>query len=263
MNIFVISLDASTERREAMQAQLRALGLTAEIFAATDGRLLPADGPHYNGRRRRLFYGKDMSVGEIGCARSHIAVCEEIIRRNIDCALVLEDDAVLLDGLPQALLRLQACAGEWDIVRFLDDAKTVGRSRVVRDLGGGFSLGRVYGTPGGAYAYVLNRHAAQKLARAGGVTWTPSDTLHGQVWRHGLRVRSLLPSPVRPDMVCPSTIGDSRFRKARQLEGFEKIVFPFTRAGFKFFDALAKQAFFRVGRLCDLMQKGNGNDIRL
>lgn len=91
MHIFVISLERSMERRSALYARLRSLGLSAEIFSAIDGASLTPDQAHYDGRRRRLLYGKDMTSGEIGCARSHVAVCTEIVRRNLSGAIVLEN----------------------------------------------------------------------------------------------------------------------------------------------------------------------------
>lgn len=252
MHIFVISLEQSTARREKIMARLAVLGLSAEVFPAIKGAALSAADLHYNGRLRRLFYGKDMSAGEIGCARSHIGVCQAIVARGIDRALVLEDDALLGDELPEALQALDRTAAVWDLVRFLGKTKDIRRSRDVLPLNDkGLMLARPYGTPGGAYAYVLNHRAAAAIAHAGAVTWMPIDTLHGQVWWHRLRVYCLSPSPVLPDHAVDSTIGVTRFSNSRQLHGWEKWVFPFTRAGFKTFDAVAKQVTFHLGLLRD------------
>ena len=98
MHIFVISLQTSVDRRRRILDRLAELGLTAEIFWGIDGRKLPPSERRYAGRLRRLLYGKDLTDGEIGCAQSHFAVCAEIAARGLECAMVLEDDAILADG---------------------------------------------------------------------------------------------------------------------------------------------------------------------
>ena len=127
--------------------------------------------------------------------------------------------------------------------------------RPVGVLPGGFTLCRLFGTPGGAYGYVLSRRAAERLVRTGRVMWMPIDTHQGQTWKHGLRVRALTPPPVRFDNEVPSTIGDERFDKFRRLQGWERAAFPLTRAGFKLADAIAKHGTFWLGRLKDCIAR--------
>lgn len=251
MKIFVINLDRSTERRDAVFARLAELGLEATRFSAFDGTALSEAEKGYNGRKRRLIYGKDLTIGEIGCARSHLGVYAEMERLGISHALVLEDDALIDDNLPAALAALEACRQEWDLVRFLAKDKDLKRARPTHNLANGFKLCRVYGTPGGAYAYVLTRQAAAKLAEAGRVLWRPIDTLHGQTWAHGLTVRCLTPSPVAPDMENDSTIGDGRFDRKLGLIGWEYLAFPLTRFGFKCFDAVTKHGTRWLGIAAD------------
>lgn len=251
MHIFVISLDRSVDRRAKVLSRLTALGLTAEVFPAIDGYSLPLPDPHYDGRTRRLLHGKDMTPGEIGCARSHLAVYKELLRRGMPYALILEDDAILEDTLPKALRCLEEASDTWDLVRFLGKAKDLKRMRRQSLLSDGLALTRIYGTPGGAYGYVLNRRAASHLADCGFSRWMPIDTLHGQVWYHRLRVRGLSPSPVLPELDNLSTIGDDRFCKSYRLSGWERCVFPFSRFGFKVFDTIAKNVTYSLGLLRD------------
>ncbi|WP_084596419.1 glycosyltransferase family 25 protein [Elioraea tepidiphila] len=253
MHIFVINLEHSEDRRDTILSRVQALGLFAEVFTAIDGRSLDLNNCNYDGRKRRLFYGKDMTPGEIGCAQSHLAVYREIVRRDLPYALVLEDDAVLVDSLPYALQSLEKSAEPWDLVRFLGKPKDLKRMRPVSQLSDGLALTRIYGTPGGAYGYVLSKKAAGRMADCSAAGWMPIDTLHGQVWCHGLRVRGLVPPPVLPDLDAPSTIGEQRFSKSRRLHGLERAAFPFTRFGFKLFDAAAKTLTYRLGLVHDYL----------
>jgi len=77
----------------------------------------------------------------------------------------------------------------------------------------------------------------------------PIDTLHGQHWWHGLQTFSCLPSPVLPNFDVPSTIGEERFSKKNLTKGWERVVFPASRFGFKLFDATMKYTFFYGGYL--------------
>jgi glycosyl transferase family 25 len=244
--IYVISLDRSQDRRERILARLADLGLSAEIFPAIEGAELAPENADYAGRIRRLCFGKDLSAGEIGCAHSHRGVYKRMVEAGTDVALVLEDDAIVTDELPYAVTALLTGPRDWDLVRFLAEQKVEDKSRLLRRVGQGqWCLSRPYGTPGGAYGYLLSANAARRLLEEAQRFWVPIDTLHGQVWRHGLRVRHLSPSPVLPDHTVESTIGASRFVKQSHLNGWERIVHPLARAAFKVFDAATKQASFR------------------
>lgn len=244
MHIFVISLKDSKSRRDRINGRLAELGLRAEVFDAIDARSTPDAKLEYSKIRRRLFYGKGMTAGEVGCARSHLAVCAEIVRRGLECALILEDDALLLDDLPQALRVIEGLRERWDIIRFLGKPKHVRRSRIVRHLEGELTLRRLYGTPAGAYGYVVNKQAAERLLHLGRALWAPIDVMHGQVWRHRLRAFCVAPSPILPDFDVESTIGESRFEKSRKLVGIERLYFPLTRLAFKISEMLMKQIFY-------------------
>ena len=66
MKIFVVNLDRSIDRRLAIFTRLQELGLSATRFSAVDGSKLSADEKGYNGLKRRLLFGKDLTDGEIG-----------------------------------------------------------------------------------------------------------------------------------------------------------------------------------------------------
>ncbi len=250
--VFVINLERSVERRARILARLQELGLTGEIFTACEGRALPDGGKKYNGRKRRLLFGHEMTAGEIGCAYSHLGVYQEIVRRGLPCALVLEDDALLNETLPDAIKVALAHRAEWDIVRFISSAKVSRLARpIAATLEKGFGFARIYGTPGGAYGYLINEGAAKRLIAMAARIWLPIDTLQGQVWRNGLRAPLMVPSPVLPDFDISSTIGDGRFDKKLDVKGWERIVYPFTRCAYKMWDMASKRISFYGGYLAD------------
>ena len=104
IDVIVISMKRSTERRAKISAHLDALGIPFKIFEAIDGdelsqterdRIAPPSAWYRSHCRR------DALPGEVGCALSHI----NLIRANagLEFFCVLEDDAVLTADLIQFL----------------------------------------------------------------------------------------------------------------------------------------------------------------
>ncbi len=249
-HIFVINMKHSTERRAVMTARLEALGLAYSFFEAVDGRGLDLDRlPAYDGTRRRLFFGRDMTPGEIGCLLSHKAVYQHMVDQNIAAAVVLEDDVFLTPDFPVVIEALTRLSVKWDVIRFLAQEKVQKTPcRIIYELDcKPYALARIGATPGGAYGYMLTRSAAGKLLRHMQKNLLPVDILHGYVWKTGLESFILKPSPVSADMEGESTIGyGKRFDKSLALKGWERLAYPFTRSWLKFSELVGKRAAYWV-----------------
>lgn len=246
--VLVINLKRSADRRQAIREKLAVLGIAPVFIEGVDGSGFDVPThPAYAPTRRLLFIGHHMTPGELGCLLSHRKVCDYIVENKIPAALVLEDDAILSPDLPEVLAALVARAGEWDLVRFLEEEKTFRKSRVVSALTPRHTLNRIKGTPGGAYGYVLNTRAAARLSEMmAGKNFLPGDVLQGHIWRTGLKTLSVWPSPVSPDRETPSCIGDVRFDKSRTLRSWQKPLFPLTRLAWKMHELICKNLFFRL-----------------
>lgn len=111
MVAFLINLDKNPERLAAADAQLRGLGVDYERFPAVYGKALSREERRRKVRRFRSWcaMGRRLMDGEIGCALSHCGVYQEIVRRGLPCAAVLEDDCKLSPVLPEALREVE----EW------------------------------------------------------------------------------------------------------------------------------------------------------
>ena len=95
--IIVISLKHST-RRENIAKPLSGLGFDFTFFDATDGKKLPAsvlESVDYDFYPKHYLSPKPLTLGEIGCAISHIKVYEHMVENNIESAIILEDDAIV------------------------------------------------------------------------------------------------------------------------------------------------------------------------
>ena len=95
--IFLINLDRSPDRLSFMQKQAERLSLVFERIRGVDGvrglpdwlipQFLSSDGA----------VASRMSNGEVGCYASHLVVFQEMVRRGLEAAIVLEDDVTLAD----------------------------------------------------------------------------------------------------------------------------------------------------------------------
>lgn len=90
---YVINLATEAVRREAIIQHLNNRSIPATIFEAYDGRKLAKETlyKHVNEPRLLKEYGP-ISNPEIGCALSHINVYKDILNKNLELAVILEDD---------------------------------------------------------------------------------------------------------------------------------------------------------------------------
>ena len=246
IRIFVINRKKDADRRADMSERLNALGLAHEFFEAVDGHNMDAlEAPEYDGPKRRLYFGRDLSVGEIGCLLSHRAVYKKIVDEQIPLTLILEDDTHFKPEFPDVLQAIIETAGKWDMVRFLDRQKIFkAPHRILKQLNEKYALARVRGVPGGAYAYLLTSHAADTLLSKTQKNSVQIDIVHGRHWETGLNALVTKPSPVSPDFDIPSTIGDSRFDKEITVTGLTRLIFPIFRFCFKINSSLRSRAYF-------------------
>lgn len=156
MKAYVISLQASTERRQFQQAQLSALGVPFEIVDAVSTQGLDAVSPRVatDGWQRWLM------PTEVACFHSHLLVWQKIVQDK-QPALVLEDDAILSRGLPTFLRWAQELQG-------LDHISLETRLRKkligpLRALGAELGMAPLYQDRTGAAAYILWPSGAHML----------------------------------------------------------------------------------------------------
>jgi len=247
IKIFVISLAREKQRREAMQKKLYGICDTFEFFDAIDGKKERLSQHNdYIGLKRRLFYGKDLSDGELGCFFSHRALINKIVQEKIPFAVVLEDDAILLNDFKPTVESLLNTSYSWDFVRFLTKPKIQRKTQtIVANLFDNYQLLRIATAPGGAYAYIVSMKGAKKLQRSMEKVWCPNDTLMGQPLRTHAEILTVYPPIADWDKSFNSAIGDDRFKKNR-LSGWEKAVYPITRGAFKVTDGLIRKSYFFI-----------------
>jgi len=242
---FVISLSHESLRRKTIKKILNPVSERFEFFDAVDAQKINLlQHKDYNGLIRRLCYGKDLAPGELGCFLSHRAVLEKIVNKKIPISLIFEDDVILQKDFKSVLENLINCPYPWEAIRFLGKPKiaTLMQRKIIK-IYKNFYLTRLATSPGGAYAYVITYSGAKKLLKSMSKITCPIDTIMGLPWRSGLEVLTIQPAIASWDKRFESAIGDGRFEK-NKVTGWEKVVYPLTRALFKLQEGLLKKIFY-------------------
>ena len=128
---FCINMDSHTNRLQHFESQLvnAGLGNIYERVSAIVGADLDfEDIPLTDESRRRLIKSEaagvrtrdeDLTLGAVGCYLSHLKVWELIVEKNIDYALVFEDDVMLPSYTAERVVNyLRTLPEDWDIVYF-------------------------------------------------------------------------------------------------------------------------------------------------
>nr|XP_033817853.1 inactive glycosyltransferase 25 family member 3 [Geotrypetes seraphini] len=123
--VFLINLKRRTDRRERMLRSLYELEISCEVMDAVDGSALNSSDikklgvdllPGYFDP----FSGRTLTKGEVGCFLSHFTVWKEVVERQLDYALVMEDDVRFEGFFKQRLIRLIKEVTEaelnWDLI---------------------------------------------------------------------------------------------------------------------------------------------------
>ncbi|GAB4287697.1 MAG: hypothetical protein Kow0058_07450 [Roseovarius sp.] len=217
---FVLHLGRASERRANARALLDACGLSAEIWPAVDGAALD-DATRAAHLGTHLFaprYPFALRPGEIGCFLSHRQIWAEILRRELDWALVLEDDAALDAALFPAALELAARAvPAIGYVQLQTRAPRGPATELGRE--GPCRLSLPVLTPLRTSAQLVSRDGAARLLACSRRFDRPVDSFVQSHWFTGLRAAVVHPAGVStlPARLAASTIQKGRKPLAERL----------------------------------------------
>ena len=172
IQIFVISLVESTERRTAISGALAAIGLEFDFVDAVDGRKgLPEDADFDRGAMRRRL-GREMSDCEVATALSHRNACERLLEGSASHAVILEDDAIPSADLP-GFLEAGGCEKAPLVLFYHSNARVMPGPSIA--LASGVEGRRLAVPCFGAVGYSVSRKAAEYLLDANTPVVAPAD----------------------------------------------------------------------------------------
>ena len=214
MKAYVVNMESSVARRQAIAAQLKKLGLDYEIVPAVDGRKMTREQ-----LEDKVFDVKEFTGAQAGCMMSHVKVYKLIQERKEDYALILEDDSLITDPkFAQTLTDAIPKLGTNDITLLTYYWCREGTLTLEKDADGKVkgglsdyflcSPGEINGI-GRAGAYIISKHTAKRLYEF----HNPLVQCHADSWivyyERGIidGVKCVFPMPVSENLEFGSEIG--------------------------------------------------------
>lgn len=211
--IFIISLKNSP-RRDIISKRLNGLGLKFEFFDAIYGKALPEDElSKVDYQYYQDFDNKRLTLGEIGCALSHIRVYEFIKQNNIPEAIILEDDAIVSTHFKTILkATLEKLPARYELL-FFDHGKAKSYPLIKKNLPEGYKLVR-YRYPSKnsrrsimkATAYMVTQNGVDKLLNYAYPLRMPADFVTGFIQNTRIHAYGVEPSCVFEGLASESEI---------------------------------------------------------
>lgn len=173
--IYVISLATDVERRHNIAQEMHKQNLVFEFFDAAEGRArleevgLTVDDDYVNGRR-----GYPLTDGEIGCYLSHYILWSRCVKQNAPM-VVLEDDAVLMDGFKEIYQELFQQKFDYIKLEKRSSGKPINDTLMLLDR-----------NKSGTVGYFIRPEAARKFMKAAQPISLPVDNFIGAIWWHGV-----------------------------------------------------------------------------
>lgn len=268
--VFVISLDRATERREYMRNLVADLGFNATIISAVDGKnLRPEQRARYQRERAHRVYGCEMSDSEIACYLSHLSIYSKMVERRIDAALILEDDISCVPNLKSIVEDvLKLPESSWKVLRLQSSKTVVSHPRDARGVGehltqiGERDIFRLKVSVLGGCAYLIRLDAARAMLRRGEHIDMPIDQTLDRYWENGIVPYVLRPMPVWHEDLFESEIG--KRGRAATVAKSRKVVR--TRRLQRMVDSLNKRIFwftFRVPSIGGVMARFGVTSARM
>ncbi len=122
-HIYVITLKRATDRHQHIERELN--GLNYQLFFGKDKQEFSVDDLRnanvYNEdlAKKRHRYNKPMQPGQLGCAWSHAEVYADVIAKEYNRVLILEDDVVINKKYTYLLAGvLESLPPDWELLYF-------------------------------------------------------------------------------------------------------------------------------------------------
>ena len=215
IQVLVISLERSTDRRDRVRHELKKFSLEWAFLNAVDGFALKALPQSYDQSKVKRLQGYELTPGEIGCYLSHMKAWEKCVKQN-KITLIFEDDFVINGDLSHTVDTLVNMDRKWSLVRL---AALYDVEHKIIDRGEGIELVENKGDPVGAAAYLINPSAAAQLIKCSAAIYEPVDHYLEHYSKHGLRMLAIKPYPISVEGK-DSTIADRPGRFP--IRGFRK-----------------------------------------
>ena len=168
---FVINLPQSTDRKAYIKAQCESMYLSPVFIDAVNGKELSKSDIEkcVDQNRVKKLFGRELLLGEIGCALSHKKIYQKMVDENIPYAVILEDDATLEKDLPIVVKKILTAPLSWELILLghyksnLTGLKSPISLWSKHRIASSFILGRLVDFGFGTHGYMITLKGATKL----------------------------------------------------------------------------------------------------
>ena len=194
LDINVINLRKSQERREQMKSVIGSLGLPFQFFKAVDGRTTQHPlFEKYDPKLAEIRYGFKLTPGELGCFASHYLNWQKCVELGRPI-LILEDDVAVSETFANACRLASEKIEDYGMLRL--SAHKDRAVKVCEETDDGQQIVRFLQSPLGGSAYALAPWAAKRFLKQAKVWFEPVDCLIDRYWDHGVGCFGIYPLSV-------------------------------------------------------------------
>ena len=223
IQILVISLQRSPDRREKVRQELSKINLPWEFLDAVDGSQMSISPAEYKVDKVKRLQGYALTANEIGCYLSHKKAWQRCVDQNLP-TLILEDDFTLAADFENDLKTLLENSDRWDLLR-LQGLYEVPYTKVGQV--GNMIIAKNQGDAVGATGYLVKPVIAQRLIDASHEIYEPVDHFLEHHQKHHLDFLAIRPYLIDITRV-KSTIDDRSEREP--IKGLAKRIRSVYRA---------------------------------
>lgn len=162
--IYIITLKGAAQRRQPLLDKLAEFEIPYRLWFGVDGRNgLPEDmEPRVDREMAYKNQRRYLSDGEFACALSHQSIYQDMLGKNLDAAIILEDDAIIDQRFCDYFNSEQNRA--FDLL-LLDHQRTYVLAKKVWDIIPDTRAFRVTLPPNLGTGYVIGAHGARALIK--------------------------------------------------------------------------------------------------
>jgi len=194
---WIINLDDAQHRWERVSCSVASIGIPLERVPAIRGADLPYPHPSVNHPLYLRLQGRSISPNETGCYLSHLLALQKFLDSGDRHGLILEDDALPTSGAREAMDQALSFSAHWDMLRL--SSVNSGKPIHCTPLNSQYHLSVFPTREKGAGAYMVNRHAAQRLLAKAKTIFLPWDHIFDIEWTMGFRTLAVTPWPFRQE----------------------------------------------------------------
>ena len=208
----IIHLERSLERKPQVRKLKKDLPYRTKVVEAVDGSNPDNNfSKSYIPRLLHPRYPFNLRSAEVACFQSHRKCWQEILDRDLEAALIIEDDVDIIDEEFTAAVELAMKEIKMgDLIRFPIKSREKPRIRIVKKDNISIFEPTLVGL--GTQAQIVTYDAARRLLEKTKRFDRPIDVYLQLRWKHGVRILTLWPNGVRE---LSSSLGGSLIGKER------------------------------------------------